>query len=75
MRSTRSSTVDHADSWARALATRVDHDCRELPSLRLTAAQACRLWRLDPLTCDVVLDALVRDGHLSRTPDGSYVRG
>ena len=75
MRSQITRPLDHADSWTQALAARVDNDYRELPSLRLTAAQACRLWRLDPLTCDVVLDSLVRDGHLIKTLDGSYVRG
>ncbi len=67
--------TDPPESWTQALAARVESDYREMPSLRLTAAQACRLWRLDPLTCDVVLDALVRDGLLKRTRDGSYVRG
>lgn len=75
MRSQVIHTSDHGESWTRALAARIDNDYRELPSLRLTAAQACRLWRLDLLTCDIVLDALVRDGHLRKTRDGSYVRG
>jgi hypothetical protein len=75
MRSQVIRTIDRGESRTQGLASRVDNDYRELPSLRLTAAQACRLWRLDPLTCDVVLDALVRDGHLRKTPDGAYVRG
>lgn len=58
-----------------ALAQRVDSEYHEMPGLSLTAAQARRLWRLDSVTCDRVLESLVREGHLRRTADGMYVRG
>ena len=45
----------------------------ELPGLRLTLAQACRLWGRDAAVCERVLDALVDASFLSR--QGSwYVR-
>ena len=63
------------DPQMQRLADRVDSEYHEMPGLSLTAAQARRLWRLDPATCEKVLDALVREGHLRKTRDGSYVRG
>jgi hypothetical protein len=63
------------DPLMQQLANRVDSEYHEMPGLSLTAAQARRLWRLDPATCEKVLDALVQEGHLRRTRDGSYVRG
>jgi len=46
----------------------------EMPGLRLTAAQARRLWRLDETICEVVLGALVEAHFLERTRDGAFVR-
>jgi hypothetical protein len=48
---------------------------RESPGLRLTKTQIERLWRLDPVTCDAVLTALVDGRFLRRTANGDYVRG
>ena len=45
----------------------------EMPGLRLTSAQAQRLWGLDRGTCDDVLTALTRAHFLSRTKDGAFV--
>jgi hypothetical protein len=45
----------------------------EMPGLRLTAAQARRLWGLDDRTCTTILNALVNDNFLRLTPDGSYI--
>jgi hypothetical protein len=50
-----------------ALVQRVRGEFREMPGLRLTFAQACRLWQLDPTTCEVVLERLTRDGVLLQT--------
>jgi hypothetical protein len=47
---------------------------REMPGLHLTAAQARRLWNLDPITCASLLDSLVNAEFLRRTPGGAYVR-
>ena len=56
-----------------ALCQRVRGEFREMPGLRLTFAQACRLWQMDPATCEVVLERLTRDGVLLRTRQGHYV--
>ena len=44
-----------------------------MPGLRLTPAQACRLWQLDLATCEELFDHLLREGFLSRTGSGFYV--
>jgi hypothetical protein len=46
----------------------------EMPGLRLTTAQAQRLWGLDRAACDVLMDALVDVTFLYRTPDGAFAR-
>ena len=56
-----------------ALVQRVRGEFREMPGLRLTFAQACRLWQLDPTTCGLVLERLIRDGVLLQTRQGNYV--
>jgi hypothetical protein len=53
--------------------TRVRGEYQEMPGLRLTFAQACRLWQMDPLLCDAVLNTLVREQFLSRTSDGAFI--
>jgi hypothetical protein len=57
-----------------ALLARVRAEFREMPGLCLTAAQARRLWALDGAVCDTLLAALIQDGFLRRTRDGSFVR-
>ena len=56
-----------------ALIQRVRGEFREMPGLRLTFAQACRLWQMDPATCRLVLERLTRDGVLLQTRHGHYV--
>lgn len=46
----------------------------EMPGLRLTAAQAARLWSLDRPTAVRVLDALTATGFLLRNRQGAYLR-
>lgn len=53
---------------------RVKGEYMEMPGLRLTPAQAQRLWALDKPSCDAVLGALVDLKFLSRTRDGAFVR-
>ncbi len=53
---------------------RVQGEYIEMPGLRLTTAQAQRLWRLEPDLCSNVLDAMV-DAGLLRLTSGGYVRG
>ena len=47
---------------------------QEIPGLQLTKPQVQRLWGLDALTCDALLDALVDVGFLRRTHTGAYAR-
>ena len=62
---------DHAsiDTWI----LRIRDEYEEMPDLRLTKPQMQRLWGLDPLTCDLIVDALLRAGVLRQRRDGSYV--
>lgn len=53
---------------------RVQGEYIEMPGLRLTTAQAQRLWGLDRAACDALLGALVDSKFLSRTRDGAFVR-
>jgi len=43
---------------------RVRGEYREMPGLRLTVAQAARLFNLDPAQCGQLLETLVTDGAL-----------
>ena len=54
------------------LARRVAAEYEEMPGLRLTLAQASRLFRLRTDVCVRTLDDLVRDGILRRDESGSY---
>ena len=55
------------------LVERIHAEYEALPSLKLTVAQACRLWSADEASCQVALDTLVREGVLWLTPSGRYV--
>jgi hypothetical protein len=46
----------------------------EIPGLHLTRDQVRRLWGLDEVTCDALLEALVEEGFLRRTRTGAYIR-
>jgi len=54
--------------------SRVRGEFIEMPGLRLTPAQARRLWRLDETACGAVLRALVDSRFLLKTRDGAFVR-
>ena len=43
---------------------RIRAEYHEMPGMRLTTAQASRLFNLEPASCALVLDALVTDGVL-----------
>ena len=45
---------------------------REMPGLALTCPQVCRMFRLDPPTCDAVMDGFVTEGLLVRLANGWY---
>ena len=53
---------------------RVQGEYTEMPGLRLTPAQAQRLWGLDRAACDALLGALVDAKFLFRTRDGAFMR-
>jgi hypothetical protein len=53
---------------------RIRSEYGEMPGLKLTAAQAQRLWGLDRESCDGLMIDLVNSGFLARTRDGAFVR-
>jgi hypothetical protein len=53
---------------------RVQGEFFEMPGLRLTAAQARRLWGLDASHCDALLARLVDLKFLFQTRDGAFMR-
>ena len=53
---------------------RAKADFLEMPGLRLTTAQARRLWTLESGLCDAVLIELEASRFLARSRDGSFIR-
>jgi hypothetical protein len=56
------------------LVQRVRSEFIEMPGLRLTPAQAARLWHLDSALCQQVIDCLVGSAFLRWTANGALVR-
>ena len=56
------------------IARRVRAEFREMPGLRLTPAQARRLWGLEVEMCHAVIEALVASDFLRWTAAGSVTR-
>ena len=56
-----------------ALLQRVRCEFLEMPGLRLTEAQARRLWGLDAAQCAALLHELLDAKFLLRTRDGAFV--
>jgi len=56
------------------LLTRVRCEFLEMPGLRLTAAQAARLWNVDCHTACGLLQVLADRRFLMQLRDGSYAR-
>ena len=56
------------------VARRVRAEFLEMPGLRLTPAQASRLWNLDVDACRAVIDALVAESFLRWTVSGAVTR-
>jgi hypothetical protein len=67
MKSTSTITIDDA-------IVRVKSEFLEMPGLRLTTAQAARLWQFDPEFSEAVLTALVSARFLMRTHDATFAR-
>ena len=53
---------------------RIQGEFNEMPGLKLTEAQARRLWGLDGNTCRLVLWTLLERRFLRRTESGMYMR-
>ena len=51
----------------------VQAEYREMPGLHLTKPQVRRLWGLNAVTCDALLDALETTRFLRRTSRDGYV--
>jgi hypothetical protein len=55
------------------LVQRIREEYQAVPRLKITHAQACRLWSAPEGACHDALDALVAEGVLWLAPSGSYV--
>jgi hypothetical protein len=62
--------VESGGGWTRL----VRGEYLEIPGLQLTQRQAQRLWGLDEQACESILQTLIDEGFLRRTPEGRYVR-
>ena len=56
------------------IVSRVREEFREMPGLRLTPAQATRMWGLEDADCRRVIDTLVAAEFLRWTPRGAVTR-
>jgi hypothetical protein len=57
-----------------AQAMRIVDEFEKLPTMRLTSAQARRLWHLDEVQCEGIFAALVDVGYLRKTSLGQFVK-
>lgn len=55
------------------LTNRIRGEFTEMPGLKLTMAQACRLWHTDEGAVSEALDALVAEGFVTRTASGAFM--
>ena len=62
------------DEGMTPLLHRVRSEFLEMPGLRLTPAQAARLWAVDRHTSERILDGLAMAGFLLKTREGAYLR-
>lgn len=67
-------TTHHSKTHDEGLLGRIRGEFLEMPGLRLTSAQAQRLWSVDAQTCADLLDALIEREFLARFADGRYGR-
>jgi len=61
------------DRWHETM-RRVRSEFEEMPCLRVTLRQACRLFGLSETVSAWVLSCLAREGYLQQARDGEYVR-
>jgi hypothetical protein len=57
-----------------AIVRRIREEFREMPGLRLTVAQATRLWGLEHEICRAVIERLVSSAFLRWTAAGTITR-
>ena len=65
---------DRRDEGMTPLLHRIRSEFLEMPGLRLTSAQAARLWALDRQTSERLLDGLTMAGFLLKNREGAYLR-
>jgi hypothetical protein len=61
------------DAPASDILRRIRAEFIEMPGLKLTLAQAQRLWAVDRQTCERLIDSLTASGFLVRTRDGAVI--
>ena len=72
MATTQTQNLDVSRTPTAALVNRIKAEYRELPGLQLTPWQAQRLWGLDKVQCDAILEVLVETSFLRKTKNGAY---
>jgi hypothetical protein len=55
------------------LLDRIRGEFLEMPDLKISTPQACRLWNLNESHCREALDLLIAEGFLLRTPSGAFI--
>jgi hypothetical protein len=58
---------------SRELIGRIRGEFFEIPGLKLSLQQACRLWNLSASACNEALDTLRAEGFLYQTPSGAFI--
>jgi hypothetical protein len=72
--SPETSAYDPAEETFATALRRAKAEFLEMPGLRLTLAQAQRLWALDRTLCNAVLAALVETRFLVQSGKASFIR-
>jgi hypothetical protein len=55
------------------LIDRIRREFTELPGLKLTPAQACRLWHVNEDVCRAAMTSLIGEGFLRQMPSGAFI--
>ena len=55
------------------LTDRIRAEFVDLPGLKITFAQACRLWQANEARCLEALENLVREGFLRKSASGAFI--
>ena len=72
MATTQTQNLDVSRTPTAALVDRIKAEYRELPGLQLMLWQAQRLWGLDQVQCEAILEVLVETSFLRKTKNGAY---